>query len=53
VLDDSKPSIINTFMQGNGVTVEGEDRDVKITVLDGQKAGFTGYTSRFFLRPAE
>jgi hypothetical protein len=49
VLDDSKPSVTNSFTS-DGVTVRGDDRDVKITVLDGKMAGFTGYTSRFYLR---
>ena len=51
VLDDSKPSVTNSFTS-DGVTVRGEDRNVKITVIDGEMAGFTGYTSRFRLRLA-
>ena len=51
ILDDTKPSVVNTF-ETDGGEVKGEDRDVKIKVLDGANAGFTGYTSRFYLRAA-
>lgn len=49
VLDDSRPSQFNTFME-DGTTTTGDDRDVLIKVLDGERAGLTGYTSRFYLR---
>lgn len=50
ILDDTSPSYINSF-ETDGVMVRGEDRDVRITVLDGKRASFTGYVSRFYLRP--
>jgi hypothetical protein len=52
VLEDSQPSFVNPSpaMLSLGTTT-GDLRDVKIRVLDGHRAGFTGYASRFELRP--
>ncbi|HWB14346.1 MAG TPA: hypothetical protein VG826_34290 [Pirellulales bacterium] len=52
VLDNSRPSQINTFTE-DSTTKTSDDRDVWITVLDGEHAGLTGYTSRSCLRPGK
>ena len=49
ILDDTRPSVINSFDEG-GIIKRGEDRDVQIAVQDGKYAGFTGYTSRYYLQ---
>ena len=51
VLSDAQPSQIGPITHLDGTTVMGEYRSVRITVLDGEKAGTTGETSRPGLRP--
>jgi hypothetical protein len=52
VLSDIQPSRLHPTRNPDGTSTMSELRDVRITVLDGTKAGITGDTARTGIRPA-